>query len=90
MQSKSLLVAIAAFAVTATGVQAYGGIQAWERADITEEQRSALEEAHELRLGGDKEAARDVLVEAGIDEEVLRSLREASKEVRAEIREAIE
>ena len=90
MQSKSLLVAVAAFAVTVTGAQAFGGTLALERADISTEQRTALEEAHELRQAGDKEAARDLLVEAGVDEEVLQSLREAAREARTEIREAVE
>lgn len=90
MQSKSLLIAIAAFAVTVTGVQAYGGAKVLARANLTEEQRSALEEAHELRENGDTEAARNVLIEAGIDEEAMRSLREASREVHAEMHDAIE
>lgn len=88
MQSKSLLIAIAAFAVTATGVQAYNGT-ILNRADISEHQRSALEHAHELRHNGDREAARDVLLEAGIDEEVLKSLRQAARKVKDEIREAV-
>lgn len=89
MQSKSLLVAVAAFAVTATGAQAYGGA-ILNRANISEEQRSALVSAHELRKSGDVETARNVLVEAGVDEEVLHELREAAKETRAEIQAAVE
>lgn len=78
IQSKALLIAIAAFAVTATGAYAHGGERLLERADISEEQRQALEEAHQLRLDGDFEAARDRLVEAGVDEETLRSLHRAA------------
>lgn len=89
MQSKSLLIAIAAFAVTTTGVSAFSG-GVLDRANLTEEQRVALEEAHELRQSGDKDAARDLLVEAGIDEEVLHSLREAAHEARSEMHEAVE
>jgi len=89
MQSKSLLIAIAAFAVTTTGAQAYGGA-ILERANISDDQRSALEQAHELRKGGEIEAARDVLVEAGIDEEVLHELRQAARETRSEIKLAVE
>ncbi len=89
MQSKSLLVAIAAFAVRTTGVQAFHGTAVLDRADITTEQRTALEEAHELRQAGDKSSARDLLVEAGVDETVLQSLREAARELRLEVKEAV-
>lgn len=82
MQSKSLLIAIAAFAVTATGVQAYQGTKLLERAGLTEEQISAFETARELREAGNINAARDVLVEAGVDENVLESVREAVHEER--------
>ena len=88
MQSKSLLIAVAAFAVTTTGAQAYGGA-ILERANLTDDQRTALEEARELRQSGEKDAARDLLIEAGIDEEVLKELRTAARETKAEIREAV-
>ncbi len=61
MQSKSLLIAIAAFAVTATGVQAYGGMKILEKAGLSEEQISAFETARELRQSGDIAGARDAL-----------------------------
>lgn len=89
MQSKSLLIAMAAFAVTTTGAQAYGSA-ILNRANLTDDQRSALEQARELRQSGEAEAARDLLVEAGIDEEVLHELREAARENRSEIHEAVE
>lgn len=66
--SKSLLIAVAALAVTATGAYAYTG-------DLTEEQRTALTEARELRQAGDFTAARDKLLEAGFDESTLKKLR---------------
>ena len=89
MQSKSLLIAVAAFAVTTTGAQAYGGA-ILQRANLTDDQRTALEQAKELRQSGDTEAARDVLVEAGIDEDVLAELRAAARETRAAIKTAVE
>ncbi|MCA9354253.1 MAG: hypothetical protein KC877_01905 [Candidatus Kaiserbacteria bacterium] len=90
MQSKSFLIAIAAFALTATGVQAYGGAKILGRAGLTEEQVEAIEEARELRALGDHTGARNKLLEAGIDEETLRSMRDAAREVKDAIREAIE
>lgn len=90
MQSKSLLIAIAAFALTTTGVQAYGGSKLLSRAGLTEDQQSALEDAYTLRKEGDFTAARDTLVEAGIDEEVLRSLREKMHESRAAMHNALD
>jgi hypothetical protein len=90
MQSKYLLLAVAAFAVTATGVNAYGGTKAFTRAGLSEDQVDAIEEAQELRSNGDFIAARDTLVEAGITEETLRSIRQAAKESRSAMHEALE
>lgn len=90
MQSKSLLIAIAAFAVTTTGVSAYGGLDILERAGLSEEQKSAIEAARELRQEGDFVAARDLLIEAGIDEEVLASIREARHRAMSEMHQALE
>jgi len=81
MQSKSLLIAIAAFAVTTTGVHAYGGEDILEKAGLSEEQKSALAQAHVLRSSGDVNAARDVLVKAGIDEEALRLIHKAKHSI---------
>jgi len=89
MQSKSLLIAIAAFAVTATGVSAYDGIEIFNRAGLSEEQVTAFERARELRESGNFVAARDELVEAGVDEETLRLIREAAKEARNAVHEAV-
>jgi hypothetical protein len=89
MQSKSLLIAIAAFAVTATGVHAYGGGEILNRAGLSEEQVTAFEKARELREGGDFVAARDKLVEAGVDEETLRLIREAGQGVKNKMRETV-
>jgi hypothetical protein len=90
MQSKSLLIAIAAFAVTATGVQAYGGADMLQKAGLTEDQISAFEVAREKRQSGDLEGARNTLVKAGVDENVLKAMHKASKESRDAIRQAVE
>ena len=90
MQSKSLLIAIAAFAVTATGVHAYAGTKAFEKAGLTEEQISAFETARTLKKNGDVEAARDVLIGAGVDDTVLRSVHHAARANREALEKALE
>lgn len=90
MQSKSLLIAIAAFAVTTTGVHAYAGTSILNRSGLSEEQKSAIVIAHELRETGDIVGARDVLVEAGIDEAALLSIRAARHAAMGEMHQALE
>ena len=90
MKSKPFLIAIAAFAVTATGVQAYQGTQILERAGLSDAQIEAFETARELKEAGDRKAARDVLLEAGVDEDVLKSVHKAMHEVRDAIYDAVE
>lgn len=90
MKSKPFLIAIAAFAVTATGVQAFGNSQMLERAGLSEKQISAFEIAREKRESGDFEGARDVLVEAGVDEKVLQSVHKVMHENRDAMRQALE
>ncbi len=66
--------------------------------DLSEEQRTAIEEARELRKEGDKDGARNVLKEAGLDPEMrghrMRALtdeeREAMRAKHDAIRTAIE
>lgn len=88
MNSKSLLIAIAAFALTATGVQAYGGA-VLSRAGLSEEQAAALEEARELKTAGKYVEARDILIEAGITEVELRSLHRAASLIHDAIKDAV-
>lgn len=88
MNSKSLLIAIAALALTASGAQAFSS-NALITAGLTEEQQAAFEIARELREEGDVTAARDVLVEAGIDEDTLAKVRTAMHEERHAEREAM-
>jgi hypothetical protein len=90
MKSKPFLVAIAAFAVTATGVQAFQGTEILQKAGLTEEQIEAFETARELRESGDFEAARDTLLDAGVDEETIKSVKKAMHETRDAIRAAVE
>ena len=90
MKSKPFLIAIAAFAVTATGVQAFGDSQMLERAGLSVEQISAFEVAKEKRESGDFEGARDVLVEAGVDEAVLKSVHQVMRESRVAMHKALE
>ena len=75
---KSLLIAIAAFAVTATGAQAYIGVDQLSRAGFTTNQIEAFSEARELKARGQVEKARDVLIDAGVDEDKLNTLRKVS------------
>ncbi len=89
MQSKSLLIAIAAFAVTATSAQAYVGTRYLQAAGLTTTQQAALEEARNLRRQGDEDKARDVLLEAGLDEEALKQLREAAKAAHQAMHDAV-
>ncbi len=76
MNSKSLLIAIAALALTASGAQAFSG-ETLRRAGLSESQRAAFAVARDLREEGDTEGARNILVEAGIDEKVIERVRSA-------------
>jgi hypothetical protein len=90
MKSKPFLIAIAAFAVTATGVQAFGNTKMLERAGLSEKQISAFEIAREMREAGDLDGARDALVEAGVDEEVLQSVHQIALASREAMHQALE
>lgn len=89
MNSKSLLIAIAAFAVTATGAQAFVGGDVLRRAGLSEDQVAALSAARNLRAEGEVVKARDVLVKAGIDESALASVREAVHKAREAMYKAL-
>jgi hypothetical protein len=89
MNSKSLLIAIAAFAVTATGAQAYVGTRTLERAGLTVEQIGALGEARSLRAEGNVKKARDVLIEAGVDEAALAAIKAAALATRTAMQTAV-
>jgi hypothetical protein len=78
MPSKSLLIAIAAFAVTTTGAQAFVGDKYFNQSGLSVEQIQAFTQARELRQNGDKDAARDILIKAGVTAETMDSLRVAA------------
>jgi hypothetical protein len=89
MKSKPFLIAVAAFALTASGVQAFGNSQMLQRAGLSQAQISAFEVAREKREAGDLDGARDVLVEAGVDEDVLQSVHKIAHESRAAMHKAL-
>ncbi len=89
MLTKTILIPLAAFAVTVTGASAFNS-DMLKRAGLNDDQIAAFEEAKELKEAGEKEKARDVLIAAGVDEEVIRQVREAMRESFDATREAIE
>lgn len=90
MNSKSLLIAIAAFAVTTTGAQAFSDSSFLRQSGLDEVQVEAFSEARELRLKGKNDEARDVLLKAGVNEKTMRSLRLSAKPVHKAIEQAIQ
>lgn len=90
MNSKSLLIAIAAFAVTTTGAQAFSDSSFLRQSGLDEVQVEAFSEARELRLKGKNDEARDVLLKAGVNEKTMRSLRLSAKSVHKAIEQAIQ
>jgi hypothetical protein len=87
--TKALLIPVAAFAVTVTGASAFNS-EVLEKAGLTDTQISAFEQAHELRKEGDRDAAREVIMDAGIDMETMQEVRKAMHEHRKEMRTAID
>ena len=87
--TKALLIPIAAFAVTVTGASAFNSA-VLQDAGLDTQQIAAFEQAHELRKDGDREAARDILVDAGVDMETMQEVREAMKGHRQEMHQAVE
>lgn len=75
----NILIPLAAFAVSVTGASAFSP-DLLRQAGLNDHQIAAFEEAKELRQSGDHEGARDVLLAANIDEEVMEQLREAMKD----------
>ena len=79
-----MMLAVAAFAVSVSSVQAFGNYELLTRAGLSDEQVVAVQEARELRRSGDLIAARDTLIDAGIDEEVVKKLRQAHRDFNAQ------
>lgn len=88
-KTKALLIPIAAFAVTVTGASAFNSI-VLENAGFDDTQITAFEQAHDLRKDGDKEGARDLLMDAGIDMESMHAMHDSMKEHRSEMHEAVQ
>lgn len=84
----NILIPLAAFAVSMTGAVTLSP-DLMRQAGLNEQQIAAFEEARELKESGDFEKARDVLVSANIDEDVMEQLREAMKERRQDYNIAI-
>lgn len=86
------MIPVAAFAVTVTGASAFNSdVLEKLNIDLTSEQVSALEEVHEMRQeGADRDEVREVLDEAGLDRETMQEIREAAREHRGEVREAVD
>ncbi|MAZ66165.1 MAG: hypothetical protein CMF25_03565 [Kangiellaceae bacterium] len=87
--TKALLIPIAAFAVTVTGASAFNS-EVLVKAGLNTDQVAAFERAHELRMEGDKEAARELIMGAGIDMETMHSIRDAMHEHQQEMRSVID
>jgi len=89
-KSKSLFVAVAAFAVTASGVHAFSSPELLIKAGLSEEQVIAIQEAQELKTIGNVGAAKQTLEAAGITEETMRHIKEVAKEAKQAVKDAVE
>lgn len=89
MYAKSLLIPIAAFALSATGVSAFNP-DVLQNVGLSDDQISAFEDARGLRQEGQLEKARDVLKNAGITVETMERMRKAIQKQRETIRTAID
>lgn len=95
MNLPKIIVPVAAFAVTATAASAFSGTDWISKTDLalTDTQVSALEEAHTVRQDS-REKAKQILEDAGIDQALMKEIREARHEVmqseRAAIKAALE
>jgi len=88
--SKSLFVAVAAFAVTASGVHAFGSAELLTKAGLSDEQVVAVQEAQELKATGNVEAAKATLESAGITRDTMQHIREVAKEAKQAVHAAVE
>lgn len=88
---KKIIIPMAAFAVTATGVSAFNQdtLDAID-VELTSTQKSALEEAYELKKNGaDREEVIELLTDAGLDRELLKEIREAAREHKQAVYEEV-
>jgi hypothetical protein len=89
-KSKSLFIAVAAFAVTASGVHAFGSTELLTKAGLTDDQVIAIQEAQELKATGHIDAAKETLDAAGVTKETMRSIREVAKKAKEAVHVAVE
>jgi hypothetical protein len=89
MNAKALLIPIAALALGATSAYAFNS-SVLERAGLSQRQISAFEEARELGRDGDKDGARNILAQAGIDLKTMELVRKEMHTERIQMRSAID
>lgn len=85
-----MLMAIAAFAVTASGVHAFGSTELLTKAGLTDDQVVAVQEAQELKASGEFDAAKETLEAAGIDRETMQAIKAAAREAKQAVHDAVE
>jgi hypothetical protein len=88
-KSTSLFIAVAAFAVTASGVHAFSSPDLLIKAGLTDEQVVAIQEAQEFKATGDVVAAKETLKAAGITKQTMRQIREVAKEAKQAVKDAV-
>ncbi len=88
---KQIMIPMAAFAITVSGASAFSGSDWVSKLDVdlTDEQVSALEQAKEIRQSAEEEA-KQVLVEAGLDETKMKAIHDAMREMHKANHEAME
>jgi hypothetical protein len=88
---KQLMIPVAAFAVTVTGVSAFN-TDMLEKIDVdlSSTQISALEEVHELKASGaERDEIKAILEAADIDKDTMKEIRTATHELQQEGREVV-
>ena len=88
---KQIIIPMAAFAITVSGASAFTGSN-WTsklEVDLSAEQVSALKAAEEIRQSAEEEA-KQVLVDAGLDEKKMKAIHDAMREIQKANYEAME
>lgn len=89
-KSTSLFIAVAAFAVTASGVHAFSSPELLVRAGLSDEQVVAVQEAQELKASGELLAAKEALKAAGVTKETMRQIKAVAKEAKQAVKDAVQ
>lgn len=89
MKKTALIIPVAAMAVMAGNAYAFNS-EILEEAGLSEDQIAAFEAAHDLRTDGNPWGARELLEDAGVDDDTWQTIREAMSEHRDAVREAVE